>query len=184
MDKELELVCLEKLAAGDHRAFEILYLHYHPQVVRFLCGFLKDEEEAFDMAQDIFLKVWNNRLQAIYIRSFSAYLFTMARNQLTNHYESMLVKARFEEQELQRQNGYDMNDDLLAHDLDEWLNRLVGQMPEQRRNVFRMSRQEGLSNDEIASHLRISKRTVENHITTVLKALRHALKRFSCLISL
>lgn len=182
MDEKLESACLEKLSEGSHQAFEILYLHYHPKLVRFLAGFLKDEEEAFDMAQELFFKVWTLRREVAGIRSFQAYLFSMARNALASHYEHTLVKARYEEHLRQSPEGYDTTDDLLARDLSEQLDRLVDDMPTQRRKVFRLSRREGLSNEEIASRLHISKRTVENHLSTVLGVLRRALGRFSCFL--
>ena len=65
---------------------------------------------------------------------------------------------------------------LFAQELKGLINLKVEQMPPQRRQIFRMSRVEGLNNDEIAAHLNISKRTVENHLTAALSDLRRMLK--------
>ena len=82
MDKKLEIESLINLSKGDHRSYELLFLAYHPRIYHFLCGFIKNEEEAYDMAQEIFYKVWVNREYMSEVKSFKAYLFTMARNMI------------------------------------------------------------------------------------------------------
>lgn len=176
MEKSLETACLQKLAKGDHRSYEILFLHYHPKIHHFLCGFIKNEEEAFDMAQDIFYKVWTNRQSLGEVASFKAYLFTMARHLIYNHFEHNLVKEKYTVAQLQLHTEYHLEEEFFAKELSLLIDIVIEQMPEQRRRIFKMSRIEGLTGDEIAARLNINKRTVENQISNALRDLRKALR--------
>lgn len=181
MDKKLEIEYLINLSKGDHRSYELLFLAYHPKIYHFLCGFIKNEGEAYDMTQEIFYKVWVNRKTMGEVKSFKAYLFTMARHMIYNHYEHNLVKEKYTLSLLTRSEVYEPEEDLFAKDLSSLIDLVVSQMPEQRQRVFTMSRKEGFSSDEIAARLSIHKRTVENHISNALTDLRKAIQYVSFL---
>ena len=87
MDGNLDSKYLEALGMGDHEAFNILFMSYHSLVKRFLLGFIKEEEEVSDLAQNIFLKIWTNRKSVALAESFKSYLFRMARNEVYNYYK-------------------------------------------------------------------------------------------------
>ena len=178
MDGDREYEYMKKLGQGDHKSFDALFLLYHPKVKNFLLGFIKDEEEACDMAQDIFFKVWTNRESISKVNSLKAYLYRMARNMIYDYYEHSLVKASYEQKQLLSSIAYTdlIEEDLYAKELAILIDIAIEQMPEQRRRIFKMSRKEGLSNDEISQRLEINKRTVENHITQALADLRTILK--------
>lgn len=181
MDKQREIECLANLSKGDHSSYELLFIAYHPKIYHFLCGFIKNEEEAYDMTQEIFYKVWVNREMMGEVKSFKAYLFTMARHMIYNHYEHNLVKEKYTLSQLVQPEIYEPEQDIFAKDLSLLIDLMISQMPEQRQRVFTMSRREGLSSDEIASRLNIHKRTVENHISNALSDLRKALQHVSFL---
>ncbi|WP_294082544.1 RNA polymerase sigma-70 factor [Proteiniphilum sp. UBA5384] len=181
MDKKLEIESLINLSKGDHRSYELLFLAYHPRIYHFLCGFIKNEEEAYDMAQEIFYKVWVNREYMSEVKSFKAYLFTMARNMIYNYYEHNLVKEKYTLHQLAKNEFYEPEQDLFAKDLSSLIDLVVSQMPAQRQRVYTMSRKEGFSSDEIASLLQIHKRTVENHLSNALNDLRKVIRHVSFL---
>jgi len=178
MDKELELRYLEALGGGDHDAFNILFMSYHSLVKRFLVGFIKEEEDVLDIAQDIFIKIWTHRKSVAKVDSFKAYLFRMARNEIYNYYKLHAIRENHLEQYAQQTVWVDdlLEERLLADELGLLLDIAVDSMPPQRKLIFRMSRKEGLSNEEIAGQLQINKRTVENHITQALADLRKVLR--------
>lgn len=178
MEVERESEYIEKLGQGDHKSFDALFMLYHPRVKNFLKGFIKDEEEACDMAQDIFFKVWTNRESISKVSSLKAYLYRMARNMVYDYYEHSLVKESYEQKQQLSSTYADLiEEDLYAQELSILIDIAIEQMPEQRRRIFKMSRKEGLSNDEISQRLQINKRTVENHITQALADLREVVRR-------
>lgn len=175
-----EKYCLRALAKGDRQAFEWLFLEWHPRLVDFFIRILQDEDAAYDLAQDVFFDIWTSRDKFSEVNSFGAYLFQMARFKAYNYFDKTQVKARF------RQEVTNIGSDsipsgesaLYASETESLIRRELEKMPEKRRRVFIMSRYEGYSNDEIAQKLGISKRTVENHITTVLATLKSVIHMF------
>lgn len=177
MEVDRESKYMEKLGQGDHKSFDALFMLYHPRVKNFLLGFVKDEEEACDMAQDIFFKVWINRESISKVNSLKAYLYRMARNMIYDYYEHSLVKESYEQKQQSSIEYTDLiEEDLYAKELSLLIDIAIEQMPEQRRRIFKMSRKDGLSNEEISQRLGINKRTVENHITQALADLRVVLR--------
>lgn len=178
-----ERIILKQLGEGSHTAFDSLFMFYQPKVKAFLKGFMKDEDETSDMAQEIFYRIWVNRNTISQVTSFKSYLFRMARNMIYDHYEHSLVEENYKEKLSAKPSYTDLiEDELYAKDLELLIDISISQMPEQRRRVFRMSRKEGLSNEEIAQQLQINKRTVENHITQALADLRRVLKSIYILL--
>ena len=163
MEVDRESEYLEKLGQGDHKSFDALFMLYHPRVMNFLKGFIKDEEEACDMAQ---------------VSSLKAYLFRMARNMVYDYYEHSLVKESYEQKLQSSSSAYTdlIEEDIYAKELSILIDIAIEQMPEQRRRIFKMSRKEGLSNEEISQKLQINKRTVENHVTQALADLREVVR--------
>lgn len=167
---------LQTIALGDIQAFEKIFLQYQPKLIFFLKGFLHDEEMSRDMAQDIFLDLWINRNRLADVRSFSPYLFQIARYNIYNYFDRLVVREKYTiEQILQMNDSESIEENIFLKDLQEHIETIVNRMPPQRQRIFRMSRYEGLCNDQIAQQLNISKRTVENHLTAALADLRKIL---------
>ena len=130
---------------------------------------LKSRSEAEDLAHDIFLKIWENRRSIGHIRSLGNYLFRMTKNAVFDRFEHKSVQVRYERHDF-------LSDDVAAkiasEDLLMIVELAVERMPEQRQRVFRLSRYERLSHQEIARELGITTKTVEYHIRTALAELR------------
>lgn len=178
MDVSLESKYLESLGKGDHEAFNMLFMTYHNLVKQFLLGFIKDEEDALDIAQEVFYQIWVHRETVSQVDSFKQYLFRMTRNAVYNHYKLNAIRKEHMRKYQQQSSIVDELPEakIYADELGLLLDIAVENMPPQRKRIFKMSRKEGLSNEEISRRLNINKRTVENHITAALADLRKILK--------
>jgi len=173
-----EKYCLQEMSRGNKSAFEWLFLTWHPKVVVFFKKFIEDEETAYDYAQDVFYDVWAQRKKFSEVESFSAFLFRMAKFRLFNHYDKQAVKSKFVKEGIKysSDDSVPMEQSVFADEMERMIWDTVNSMPPKRRKVFVMSRMQGYSNEEIARELGISKRTVENHITSALAILRGIVK--------
>ena len=150
--------------------FEGFFLDYYPRVKGFINGLLQDAEEAEDLSQDIFMSLWQNRGNLKQIDNLDAYLFRIARNAVFRYIERSLLFKNYQSRQLS-----DDNSDLYEIELELIIAIAVERMPSQRRKIYQMSREQGISNENIARELNISKRTVENHLTQALADIRKIL---------
>lgn len=167
---------LQNLIQGDSRAFDALYTRYVPRVEAFACCMLKDRSEAEDLAHDLFLKLWESRESLQQVRSVRNYLFRMTKNAVFDRFEHKAVDARYRQsaapKDLREIVSNDLVEQIDRQELLLLIDMAIEKMPPQRRNVFRMSRFEGVSYQEIALRLGISQKTVEYHIHEALAELR------------
>lgn len=165
---------------GDIAAFERLFFRYQPRLVYFITGMVHDIDLGHDMAQDIFLSLWENRQKLAKVENFSSYLFRIAKCSIYNYYDHLSVREKYQESYLSDclDNSVSEEEELFAKELSAQIDQIVDQLSPQRKNIYIMSRKEGLPNEEIALKLGISKRTVENHLTAVLSILRKTIITF------
>lgn len=174
---EISQETIGKLIQGEHRAFRLVFKTFYPKVYGFALGFLKDADDADDMAQTVFLRLWTHRESLANVQNLDAYLYTITKNTVLNHIASQ--KAFMIDISTMRDLGADHAstlEQIEAQDLQLLVDMIVENMPNQRQKVYRMSREQGLSNDEIAEQLGLQKKTVENHLNLALGEIRKMLK--------
>lgn len=170
-----------KLSLGDHAAFNTVYMTYADPMLKFLGSILRDEEDAKEAIQEVFMNLWAHREQIDPQKSIKNYLYTSTRNKAFNMLREQHVRMRYARDELSR---HDDRSDLDGHELLQskqtalLIEAVVAKMPPQRRLVFEMSRHRGMSYDQIAAELGISPGTVAQHITAALKTIREVLALF------
>ncbi|PTL26729.1 RNA polymerase sigma-70 factor [Prevotella sp. oral taxon 820] len=156
----------------EKKAFDMIFIRFYPRVKRFVMGFCGDEYEAENVAQDVFMKLWMKRRHVSSVENLDAYIYAMARHAALDALKSVALRAHSAVEDSDIADETHVEDALYSHELREIIHRQIEKMPPQQRRVFRMSRMDGLKNDEIAETLHISKRTVEAHISAALVELR------------
>ena len=155
--------------------FGRFFIEYYPKVKSFAMKILMEEEDAEDISQDIFLKLFD-RPQIWYDKeSRDGYLFRMTKNHIFNLIKRRSIERVFQQEvsmNLQLTDDLGIDDKLHVKEIELMIMYAVEQMPEQRRKVFKMSRYEGKSNVEISEILQMSVRTVERHIYLALADLK------------
>lgn len=171
----IEKSIIESFAEGDERSFHTIYVETFPKVITFAMGLLKNRDDAEDVAQTIFINMWIKRKSFYNINNIDAYLFACTKNAVLNYISSsnrMMEDIGILRMETDDASPYE---DVVEKDTKLLVEMIVSQMPRQRQNIYRMSREEGLCNEEIASKLNISKKTVENHLNLALNDIRKSL---------
>ncbi len=170
LQNEQELI--EGLRKGDMHAYEHAFHLYYPKFVRFADYIVSDLSVAKDLVQNVFVKVWRYRDRLEASLSLQNYLYVLTKREVLNY---LRTKKIFESLNgLAETPEHSGNPDLSAEA--SLVREQVYKLPEQRRNVFIMSRYYGIPNKDIAKQLSISEKTVERHITLAGKQLREDLK--------
>lgn len=170
---------LQAISEGDEKAFKTFFLYYHPRVKGFINGLLQSHKEAEDISQDIFLSLWNNRSSLATINNIKAYLFRICKNAAYRHIERALLFKNYQEKQSTYKNPLpdtnETDENIRLQELELLVAMVVEKMPTQRKRIYKMSRDLGMNNEEIAEKLGISKRTVENHLSQALSDIRKIL---------
>lgn len=157
------------------RKFEQFFILTFPKVKAFACKILQSEEDAEDIAVPSILILPNLRVVPQFDEYILGYIYAMTRNQIYNFLKHQSVELNYQEKFVQENASsydFDIYDNLYAKELQLLIKLTLDNMPEQRRKVFSMSRQKGMSNQEIAEKLNLSIRTVERHIYLALQELK------------
>ena len=175
-------IMLEKvvagLASGNDSALEELFNYYYPRLYKFSKSFLKMEEGIDDLLQEVFVKIWQNRKNISSTATFNSYIFTITRNLLLNELRSRLNNQKIKDklQELSVAEEYSLFSQIEYNDLQEKIDLAIAELPSRQKEIFSLSRKDGLSHKEIAEKLEISTKTVEYHIAQSTSFLKQKLK--------
>lgn len=165
------------LKKGNREAFNQIYCRYAEYMYQYALNILRDEAECTDAVQDVFVWLWENR-NKINVTYLKTYLISAIKYKLTRIIQSSKRRAEILAlQPLQEESFID--DNLEIKELKHAIQEFVVSLPERARLIFEMSRNEYLSNKEIAARLGISEKTVENQMTIVLKKLKSGLGKMS-----
>lgn len=180
---------LYAIANGDEQAFAILYNQYHNRLTHFLTKFTaNDPSLGADILQEAFLRLWLNRDRIGEINNFQAWIYKIVSNESLTF---LRKEAHIQNKTIRLKDQYDINRlesvetprVMEFMELKNIIQQSIQNMPDQRRRIYLMSREQGLTSAEIASNLNISQNTVYNTLTTALKHIRKDLSDNGYLIS-
>lgn len=174
-DQELILLWQE----GDENAFGLLYARYVTELLSVAMQKTNDRDTARELVQGIFVAFFHNKATARDINSLRAYLYTMLKNRILDHYRHDQVREQYKAYATRLHVAVHVNDVdsyVDTRELEKRLREEVSKLPPQCQQVFRLRREQELSNKEIALQLNISENTVEQHMRKALRLLRNALQ--------
>ncbi len=158
---------------------EELFRTYYITLCNYACYFLKDEDDAKDIVQGIFYQLWEKGKSVENSDSVKFYLFTAVKNNSLKRLNHIKIRNKYKEN---IKNNVEMNrysvDQSDAKELEKQIREAVESLSDQCRLVFKLSRQGGLKYTQIAEHLNISPKTVENHMGKALRVLKEKLKNY------
>lgn len=170
----IEKDIIRQVVQGNEQAFARLYDMYAEKLYYFAIRFLLSKEDAENLTQEVFVKIWETRDRLDTNYSFNAYLFTIAKNTIFNIHRKKLNELAYRDYLGNHVDfhHYKTENDVHLKDLQNQIDKCIEVLPAQRKKVFELSRRDGLSHKEIAEQLNISEKTIETHIRLALKSLR------------
>lgn len=176
-DLDDEKYIIRDLIRGDAAAFDKIYSRYNGKVYAFSLKNLKSKEDAKGVVQEVFFSLWEERLKLKEVKNLDAWIFTVSFNIIRKRFRQ-LVRARqhlrkFAEIALSEDNSTVTN--IEYSDLLDKANSIVDQLPERQKIVYNLRKKRGFTNEEIARELKITKKTVENHLSKAKAFIKKAL---------
>lgn len=169
-----EKIFVLKLRNNDVEAFDFLYHQYTNKLFRFAFSLLKNEEDACEIVQETFFRIWEKRNKIDSSKSFKSFLFSVSYHLIIDQLRERLKDQEFRNSlEKYFNKQVNLQENLLDYNtLETEINKAVDELPEKRKQIYRLSREQGFSHKEIAGQLGVKPKTVENQINLALKHIK------------
>lgn len=154
-----------------------LFAEYRDFLYKFFLKHVKVPSIAEDFAHDVFIKFWQRREADYSVENMNAWLYTLARNRLADHYRRLATERKYAESLWEEMKGRAAASpaELRLSELEKEINSLLQALPPRQREIYDLNRNRGLSLEEIAKKLDISPNTAKNHLVKALKKIRSGL---------
>lgn len=159
------------LNQGDIVAFDIIYERYCHRLYRFVYRYLKNKDDAEEIVQEVFLKIWESRKKIHSFYSFNSFIFTIAYHSTITLLRKRVYEQKYIEKlkmKLQINASPNPIDEIQFRELNEKIITILSRLTHRQQEIFRLSREQGLTHEEIAEKLNISSNTVKNHLVAAL----------------
>ncbi len=173
-------ILMERVAAGDRKAFTELYSRHLDNLYRYVYLFTKSEEESEELVQKVFVSIWEHRDTLFKVKSFKGYIFRCAKNRLIDQVRSERAKAKMVAilQPLSEESDERSDSSLICHQYSHIIDSAIQLLPEKRKEIVRLRTQDDLTLDEIAEKLSISKFVVKKQLYAGLRFIKAYLEKF------
>jgi len=161
-------------------AFEVIFKMHYGRLCQYLLMLFKNQSIVDNIAQDVFLYIWENREDITISKSLQAYIFSAGRYKAINHIRDLKSHTHIIQENIYQENVFEASSDqvLEIKELNHIVEEAIKTLPDRCQQIFRLSRDQDLSYKEIARILSISVNTVENQMSIALKKLRTHLKPY------
>jgi len=172
--------------AGERKAYEQIYNRYWAIMYVYARKIMADEDDAQDIVQEVFTYLWNKGSELVIKTSLSVYLYTSVRYRIFDLLDHRKVRTDYKTylQQFIEEGTYITDEQLRLKELVAVIEKEVSLLPPKMREMFEMSRNEGLSHKQIADQLGVSDLTVKKQVSNAVKILRGKLKLFSIFITI
>lgn len=176
LDNEKDLLLLA--SKSDAAAFTAIFHHYKHKLYGYVFRLTESSQLTEDIIQDVFMKLWKDHELLASVDNFGGYLFKMSKNHVVNHFkrmahETLIMAEIFHYLPTEHNNTQET---IAVNEVQRMLSEIVEKLPTQQKAVYILSREEGLSHEEIANILAISTNTVKNHIVQAMATIRTQLR--------
>ncbi len=181
IDKDM----LEALKGGDEVAYTRVFIKYYDRIKRFALTLSKSEIAAEEIAQEVFKDIWEKRTRIDSSKNFNAYIYRMTRNAVIDFIRSEITRDAYTSDytaSLDDVEHFNSEDMAVAEEVRLIIMLAISSMPEQRRRIYEMRHNEGLSNEQIADRLCIRKETVAKQLSYGKADIRNALGTLAVLL--
>ena len=169
----------EQIKSGNKEALEQLFKAYYQALCRYAMALLHDKSAAEDVVQDLFLNLWKNRKKLARDTRWQSYLYGAVHHNAMQYIRHKKVVMNYDSTITKDQRkATNPIDPIQEKELREAIEQTLQQLPEKTRNIFALSRFQGLKYAEIAAELAVSVKTVEAHMGKALKAFRQNLSLY------
>jgi len=174
-----DLELLERVQKGDEKSFELLFRTYYNSLCLFAHKILKDKEIAEEIVQDIYYYVWEKRETLELTTSVKSYLFKSVYNNSLKYIRHQKIVKNYESKVGNEGQPFELQDNHAEiGEIIHIIKFTLDQVPDRTREIFELNRNEGLKYHEISDKLGISIKTVEAHMSSILKLFRENLKDY------
>ncbi len=170
----------DEIASGNEEAFKQLFETYREKLYHYLLSIVKSKEIAEEIVIDVFMKLWTGRELISDIRNMDAFLHKVAYNKALDFLRIASRNAALQKlikREMASAKEKEADYKILEQEYREIINQAIGQLSPMRKKIFKLSRIDGLSYDEIAQKLELSQNTVRNTVAVSLRSIRSFLRK-------
>jgi RNA polymerase sigma-70 factor (family 1) len=175
-----DTLLFRQIAEGNEQAYTQIFHSFTPKLYSFLLKITRDEQLARELLQDTFLKLWQHRAELQRVEQPAAWLYKVASNTALQHLRQQTTRQRIQQAYNKEVTGSDNRTGesvLETKEMTTLLQQAVESLPEKRRQIYLMSRQQGMRHAEIAEQLHLSVQTVKNQLGTAITQIREHLRR-------
>jgi RNA polymerase sigma-70 factor (family 1) len=174
---------LRQIAEGDEKAFRVFFDLYKSRFYSVTLKMTRSDSLAQEIVQEIFMKIWQNRSTLPGLVNPDSYFFTCLYRRIYRHYKKLALERKLLQVIAESPTFQNITDETInANESERLIKMALAKLPPQQQLVFKLSKQDGLSREQIAEKLQISPNTVRNHLAHAIQFIKSDLRTASFIL--